>query len=161
MITEQEQDTIRLLSDTELYDQAMHFMHGMGRPLPAAQINGLLNIALNNSYDRLLEFIQHQYGRCTVESEVRDFYSRLEQQFRALEARALTIIKARAQPSREDLQMLKMLLAREFIQHVLAENGYKEARQDFPPPEHDQTRNQGTPHRNQRGPAPRQGGQKR
>jgi hypothetical protein len=51
MITEQEQDRIRLLSDTELYDQAEHFMRGMGRPLPASQINGLLNISLNNSYD--------------------------------------------------------------------------------------------------------------
>jgi hypothetical protein len=112
-------------------------------------------------YDRLTEFIQHQYERRTVERDVRDFYRRLEGQFKNLEARALSIIKARTQPpSREDLQMLKMLLAREFIQHVLAENGYKEAKQDFPQPEHGHTRNQGAPQRNQRGLAPQQRGQR-
>jgi hypothetical protein len=44
MITEQEQGKVRLLSDIELYTQAVEFMHGVARPLPQTQINGLLNV---------------------------------------------------------------------------------------------------------------------
>ncbi len=58
MITEQEQEKIRLLSDTELYPQAVEFMRGVARQLPQTQINGLLNVSLANTYDELEEFIR-------------------------------------------------------------------------------------------------------
>ncbi len=161
MITEQEQVKIRLLSDTELYPQAVQFMRGVARPLPPTQINGLLNVSLANTYDELGIFIDFQAKRTTWRREdvhIPDFYKRLAQKLKQLEAYALSIMKSRAgQPSREDMQTLKMLLAREFIQHLLAENAYMGATRAFQSPESDNTRNQGRPQGNYQGPAPRQG----
>ena len=161
MITEQEQEKIRLLSDIELYPQAIEFMHGVARQLPQTQINGLLNVSLANTYDQLEGFIEHQRTRTTWRREdihIPDFYKRLAQKLKQLETTALSIMKVRTgQPSREDVQTLKMLLAREFIQHVLAENAYMGATRAFQHADYDNTRNQGRPQGHNRGPAPRQG----
>jgi len=159
MITEQEQKKIRLLSDTELYSQAVEFMHGVARQLPPTQINGLLNVSLANTYEELEGFIEHQRTRTTWRREdthIPDFYKRFAQKLKQLEASALSIMKSReGQPSREDMQTLKMLLAREFIQHVLAENAYMGATRAFQSQDRDNTRNQGRPQGNYRGPQTR------
>ena len=159
MITEQEQEKIRLLSDIELYPQAVEFIHGVARQLPQTQINGLLNVSLANTYDELERFIERQRTRTTWRREdahIPDFYKRLSQKLKQLEAYALSIMKSRTgQPSREDMQTLKMLLAREFIQHVLAENVYMGATRAFQNPDRDNTRNQGRPQGNYRGQATR------
>lgn len=161
MITEQEQEKIRLLSDTELYQQAVEFMHGVARQLPQTQINGLLNVSLANTYDELERFIERQHTRTTWRREdahIPDFYKRLTQKLKQLEAYAQSIIKARVgQPSQKDMQTLKMLLAREFIQHVLAENAYMGATRAFQNPDRDKTRIQDRPQGTYRGPATRQG----
>jgi hypothetical protein len=161
MITEQEQEKIRLLSDTELYPQAVEFMHGVARQLPPTQINGLLNVSLANTYEELGSFIDYQGKRTTWRREdahIPDFYKRLAQKLKQLEAYAMTIMKSRSgQSSQEDMQTLKMLLAREFIQHVLAENAYMGAIRAFQNPDRDNTRNQGRPQGNYRGPATQQG----
>lgn len=164
MITEKQQAKIRLLSDTELYPQAVVFMRGIGRSLPSTQINGLLNVSLANTYDRLEEFIEHQSKRKTWRREdahIPDFYKRLANKLKQLETHALSIMKSIAEePSREDMQALKMLLAREFIQHLLAENGYMGVTKAVQDADRDNTRNQGRPqgdHRVNRGPSTRQG----
>lgn len=162
MITEQEQEKIRFLSDTELYPQAVEFMQGVARQLPPTQINGLLNVSLANTYDQLERFIEHQRTRTTwrrEDSHIPDFYKRLTQKLKQLEAYALSIIKLRKeQPSREDVQTLKMLLAREFIQHILAENAYMGATRVFQNVDRDNTRNQGRPRGNNQGAVTRQRG---
>jgi hypothetical protein len=161
MITEQEQEKIRLLSDTELYPQAVELMRGIANELPQRQTNGLLNVSLANTYGELERFIERQRTRTTWRREdvhIPDFYKRLALKLKDLEAHALSIMKSRTeQTSREDVQTLKMLLAREFIQHVLAENAYMGATRAFQNPERDNTRNQGRPQGNYRGPATRQG----
>lgn len=159
MITEQEQKKIRLLSDTELYPQAVEFMHGVARQLPQTQINGLLNVSLANSYHELEGFIEHQRTRTTWHREdthIPDFYKRLAQKLKQLESFALSLMKSReGQSSQEDLQTLKMLLAREFIQHVLAENAYMGATRAFQSKDRDHTRSQRRPQGNYRGPQTR------
>lgn len=157
MITEQEQKKIRLLSDSELYSQAVDLMHSVARQLPPTQINGLLNVSLANTYEQLEFFIERQRTRTTWRREdthIPDFYAKLAHKLKQLETYALPIMKLRAeQPSREDMQTLKMLLAREFIQHVLAENAYLGATRAFQTGARDTTRNQGRPQGNYRGPA--------
>ncbi len=164
MIDEKQQAKIRFLSDTELYPQAIEFMRGIGRPLPATQINGLLNVSLANTYDRLGEFIQRQGNRKTWRREdahIPDFYKRLPNKLKQIEAYVQFIMQLTVeQPSREDMQAVKMLLAREFIQHLLAENGYMGATRAFQDADRDNTRSQGRPlgdRRPNRGPLTRQG----
>lgn len=161
MITEQEQSQVRLLSDTELYQQAVQFMRGVARQLPPTQINGLLNVSLANTYDELKDFIKSQRQRTTWRREdahIPDFYRRLEVKLGELEKKATDIMKARAErPEQEDLNTLKMLLAREFIQHLLAENAYMGATRAFQNADRDTTGNQGRPQGDYRRPLPRQG----
>jgi len=156
MITEHEQMRIRLLSDLELYPQAVEFMSGIARQLPMAQMNGLLNVSLANTYKQLERFIDHQRTRTTWrrgDEHIPDFYARLARKLQHLEATAQLLAKERAeQPSREDMQILNMLLAREFIQHVLAENAYMGAIRAFQQTDRNNPRNQ----RNNQGPVRRQ-----
>ena len=128
MITAKEQERIYLLSDEELYEQAVQFMGSIGRTLPPTQVNGLLNVALDNTYDQLNQFLTGQYNRKTWPFDaqhVKEFYFKLPQQLKRIEAYIPSITRGRAgKLSREDEQTLKTLLAREFIQHLLAENAY-------------------------------------
>jgi hypothetical protein len=147
MITEQEQEKIRLLSDTELYPQAVELMRGIAHELPQKQINGLLTVSLANTYDQLQGFVDHQRDRKTWPSKERHipaFYRELGQKLKKIELYVPSIMKSRAGlPSRGDVQTLKMLLAREFIQHVLAENAYMGATRAFQNADRDTTKNQG------------------
>src|SRR5579875_3074027 len=128
LITAEQQAKIRLLSDYELYPQAVQFMRNIARPLPSTQINGLLNVSLGSTYDQLLLFVEHQRDRTTWrnnEQHIPMFYRGLRQKLQALEDYLPSLYKLRAEkPLPEEVQALKMALAREFIQHLLAENGY-------------------------------------
>ncbi|MGH2506496.1 MAG: hypothetical protein ACRDHZ_03635 [Ktedonobacteraceae bacterium] len=130
MIDEREQERIRLLSDTAFYPQAVEFMQKIGGVLPSSQINGLLNVTHANTYRELEDFIKHQYTRSTwgfKDQHIPDFYRKLESKLREFERLVTTVTKDRQEkPAHEEQQTIKMLLAREFIQHVLAENAYKD-----------------------------------
>jgi hypothetical protein len=156
MITEYEQRWVRLLSDTDLYPQAVAFMRGIGRPLPPTQINGLLNVSQRRVYVVLERFIERQKRRTTwppkEEQYIPEFYRRLTQKLKELEALAASILKARtSSASREDRQELNALLAREFIQHVLAENAYMQETRRWQPGESASTSNRDHVQRNNRG----------
>jgi hypothetical protein len=165
MITEKQQAKIRLLSDTELYPQAIMFMRSIGRPLPGAQLNGLLNVSLADTYGHLEQFIRNQSERKTWRREdthIPDFYKKLPNKLKQImDAYLSSIMQLAAEhPSQKDIQAVKMLLAREFIQHLLAENGYMGATRAVQDTERDNTRSQGRPlgdRRPDRGPFIRQG----
>lgn len=154
MISEQEQVQIRLLSDNELYSEAVKLMRSIGRPLPPTQINGLLNVSLANTYDQLKQFVEHQCARTTWAARDRhipDFYRKLTGQLTNLEKRVPSIIKLRQEkPSPEDVKAIQMALAHEFIQHLLAENAYRVAMKDFDTTngkqEHQHMKNQSKPY---------------
>lgn len=152
MISERELERIRLLSDAELYQQAVEFMQSIGGVLPSSQINGLLNVTHANTYQQLEAFIKHQYTRSTwraTERHIPEFYRKLESKLTSFERLIATITKDRpAKPPREEVQTLKMLLAREFIQHVLAENAYKDAQKqpERTTPQRPEARPQAKPH---------------
>lgn len=158
MITEKEQEKIQLLSDTDLYPEAVEFMRSIGRPIPSTQINGLLNVSLANTYDELNKFVEGQCKRTTWrrdQQHVPDFYRKLLQKLKKIES---SIIKIRQEkPSQEDAQALKMLLAREFIQHLLAENAYMGTIRAAQDTRATDNKNQGKPQGNYRGPSTRQG----
>jgi hypothetical protein len=111
-------------------------MRGIAKALPTTQINGLLNVSLANTYDQLKKFVQAQPKRTTwkeKEKHIPEFYRRLDQKFNELERHAHAILESRQEkgPSADE-EMIKMRLAREFIQHLLAENDYMGATNAFP-----------------------------
>ncbi len=127
---------IWLLSDTVLYPEAVAFMHKHvqeSEALPTSQMTGLFNAAASEQYPALYQFVTHQRDRNWPNSKmhIKKFYTALEETLTRLhrtrlrnEFHLLEDAPGRSvSETRQEMDELMALLAREFIQHVLAENG--------------------------------------
>jgi hypothetical protein len=136
---------IWLLSDTVLYTEAVAFMSKLVHeqhcnPLPSSQVNGLLSIAEASSYDELYRFVVHQRDRNWPYSkrDIKTFYTALEQVLWQMQRKRLReefrLLTSEGGQSigemRQEADALLALLAHEFIQHLVAENGVLAARAD-------------------------------
>jgi hypothetical protein len=129
---------IWLLSDTVLYPEAVSFIHKLVEeqecnPLPSSQVSGLLSIAESTKYDELYRFVLHQRDRDWPPSrrDIKTFYTALEEVLSLMRRKRLKdefhlVADAQGQSvheMRQESDALMALLAREFIQHLMAENG--------------------------------------
>lgn len=129
---------IWLLSDTVLYPEAVSFIHKLVEdqecnPLPASQISGLLSIAESSKYDELYRFVAHQRDRDwpPLRRDIKIFYTALEEVLSLMRRKRLKdefhlVADTQGQSTqemRQESDALMALLAREFIQHLTAENG--------------------------------------
>lgn len=133
---------IALLSDTVLYHEAIAFIRKLVKeqecdPLPTSQVNGLLSIAESSSYDELYRFVVHQRDRNWPPSkrDIKTFYTALEQELslmyrKRLKDEFLLLTQQNAQEIRKEANDIMALLAREYIQHLVAENGVLQAEVD-------------------------------
>lgn len=149
--TSKQLENIWLLSDTVLYPEATAFMHRLLReqgckPLPTRQVAGLLSIAESNQYNELHDFVVHQRGRNWQEGQrdIPTFYQALEEKLTNIQQRLrgdFHLLPGGNKPGRlmtEEEVALMAVLAREFIQHLMAENGrlaaQNEGERRQPPP---------------------------
>jgi hypothetical protein len=138
MLSAAQMQKIWLLSDTVLYTEAVAFMRKLVReqdcyPLPASQVAGLLNMAGSAKYDELRRFVVHQRDRDWPPSkrDIKTFYSALEETLSLMQRKRLkdefhllTSEQGRAvNEMRQEVDELMAEVAREFIQHLAAENG--------------------------------------
>lgn len=134
---------VLLLSDTVFYPEAVAFMQSFVKgdfcqPLPTSQTAGLLNIAEALKYDELRRFVVHQGSRDWPPSKryIKTFYMALEEQLTSLRNRLvrdefhlLTDGQGhRIVATSQDADLLMARLAREYIQHLVAENGLLDAK---------------------------------
>jgi hypothetical protein len=117
------------LSDEVLYPEAVAFLHRLINEqgcstLPASQVMGLLNIAKTPVYSELDRFIRHQQERNWPESkkDIKIFYAELEKWLTAFRNKRLRET-FHLERGGQEADELMVLLAREFIQHLVAENG--------------------------------------
>jgi hypothetical protein len=144
MLSAAQLQKIWLLSDTVLYAGAVSFMRKLVReqecnPLPASQVAGLLSIAGSSKYDELYRFMVHQRDRNWPPSrrDIKTFYTALEEVLSVIQKKRLkdefhlvTDERGRSVSDiRRESNELMALLAREFIQHLVAENGVLAAEQ--------------------------------
>lgn len=131
MPSPEQQQTLYDLSDDELYSGSVKFLHRLVDeeeclPLPASQVAGLLNIANASSYTELERFIRHQLGRNWSESkkDIQIFYTELDKEFTQMKKTLLPRfhLEQEGKNAREVNDELMALLARDFIQHLIAEN---------------------------------------
>ena len=135
MLSIAQEKKISLLSDTTLYPEAVAFLRRLinelhSSPLPTAQIMGLLNIAHSSSYGQLREYVMHQRDRNWPEwkPNTKVFYTELEklltqiQRKRLVEEFGLVTPGQNTQQVNQEMNELMAALAREFIQHLVAEN---------------------------------------
>jgi hypothetical protein len=131
-LTNAQRRKIWLVSDTVLYSEAKTFMDELSeqegwKPLPQRQTQGLLNITRSARSDHLFLYIKNQIARHVH----KDFYEKLEQKLLLIQRRRLQeeFQLSVPQPTKQDetaeKKALMLLLAREFIQHLAAENGIR------------------------------------
>ena len=138
MLSNAQLQKIYLLSDTVLYPEAVSFMQKLVRgqgcnPLPTSQVAGLLNIAEAVKYDELHRFVLHQRDRNWPPSrrDIKTFYTALEEVLLLMQRKRLKDefhlmpdMQGRSLSEvRQEVDELLGRLAREFIQHLVAENG--------------------------------------
>lgn len=138
ILTQAQLEKIWLLSDTVLYDEAVFFIRKLVRekgcnPLPNSQVSGLFSITESGKYAELRRFVEHQRDRNWPPSrrDIKTFYTALEEVFSLMQRkrlrddfRLLTDAQGRStEDIRQEVDALMALLTREFIQHLLAENG--------------------------------------
>ncbi len=136
---------IWLLSDIVLYPEAVSFMRKLVQdqecdPLPTSQVAGLLNVAESAQYDELYRFVVHQRDRNWPPSkrDIKTFYTALEEVLSLMQRKRLKdefhlLVDERGRSVsdiRQETAALMALLAREYIQHLLAENGALAAKLD-------------------------------
>ncbi len=132
----EQRQKILLLSDTVLYPEAVAFVRKLVQeedrsPLPTSQVMGLLNIALASKYSELYQFVVHQRDRnwSGSKSDIKELYIALEKfltqmkQKRIKDEFQLLRSGLTNRETSEEADELMVLLAREFIQHLVAENG--------------------------------------
>ena len=138
MLSQKHLQKIELLSDTVLYPEAVAFVRRMigkerSNPLPATQVNGLLNIALTLNFDKVRDFAEHQRDRNWPSSkrDIQTYYTHLAKELSRLEQLlseySLTKDEHGRPVSSEDEREMLGRLTREYVQHLLAENMLIEA----------------------------------
>jgi hypothetical protein len=141
MISTAQLEKIYYLSDMVLYKEAVGLMRsqkdrdGQPQPLPTSQVKGLWNIANSSTYSMLVEFILHQKLRDWQPSKrfLATFYAELERIFNQMRTQRLRTEfrllneRDRSQSISEQADEIMILLAREFIQHLVTENLLVEA----------------------------------
>lgn len=138
MLSNAQLQKIYLLSDTVLYAEAVSFIRRLVReqgcnPLPTSQVAGLLNIAEAFKYDELHRFVLHQRDRNWPPSrrDIKTFYTALEEVLSLMQRKRLKDefhlmpdMQGRSLSDvRQEVDELLGRLAREYIQHLVAENG--------------------------------------
>jgi hypothetical protein len=135
VLSERQLQQIWQISDTVLYTEASAFLHQFirdkeGRPLPATQMNGLLNIAKSAQYSELEHFIKHQRDRNWLSSKlyIKTFYTELERVFtlmrnkRIREEFHLLSSDLTIREMQQQANEVMAYLTYDFIQHLEAEN---------------------------------------
>ncbi len=135
MISPDKMQKLWNLSDTVIYQEAVtfirRFVNEQGyNPLPTSQIQGLLIKARSNSYSQLNDFIDHQSQRDwpPKQRNVKQFYIELGKFFKELGAKRvrqqfhLLEDDLKPQALQQQFDKIMLLIAHEFIQHLIAEN---------------------------------------
>lgn len=136
MPTPEQLQKLWTVSDSVLYPEAVAFIQRLVReegcmPLPASQVAGLHAISNSASYADLSRFIRHQRDRNWPESkkDIQTFYTELEKYLTGIRNKRLRDEFHLVQPqetvkgTQQEIDDMIILLARDFIQHIIAENG--------------------------------------
>ena len=131
MTTEQLQK-ICLLSDSELYEDAVKFVEPhRGAKVSKSQLSGLQNAIGAGDSNEIFRYINNRLDRSTTRAQLKKFYEELRDYLQRLPRRfqeAGLVVKpenmTRAQ-SRQVNEDITYLLAKEYIQHLVAEYDYQ------------------------------------
>lgn len=127
-LTEKQQVRLRIMSDDQLLDQAVQFIQ-TNKTLPNAQISGLENITETaKKFSDIIGFVRHQADKDN--KKISEFYralkTKLEDLWKQIEKdRDFVPENLTSTQLAEYKEFFGLLIAREFIHHLSAENRYR------------------------------------
>ena len=138
--TEQAQK-ICLLSDGELYKNAVDFVetHYSPKKVSKAQLSGLQNAVGASDLHEIFRYIENRLARNTTPEDLKNFYQALKDSLNSLCSKveeAQFVVKPEKTTRAEERQVNKeidryaYLLAKEYIQHLIAEYNYQRTLSD-------------------------------
>ncbi len=131
-VTIDQAQKIRLLSDGKLYDKAVDFVQThLGVKVSKTQLSGLLNAVRSGDWSEIFRYIDNRINRKTTSDELKEFYQSLKNYLNQKlynQIEELLTINLNHLNRNERTQAKKQyahFLAKEFIQHLVAEYNYQ------------------------------------
>ncbi len=138
--TEQVQK-ICLLSDGELYENAVDFVktHYSPKKVSKAQLNGLQNAVGAGEWHEIFNYINNRLDRDTTPEDLKSFYGALKDSLNSLHSKVQEVqfvvrpeemTRTQGKQLNQEIERYAYLLAKEYIQHVIAEYNYQRTLSD-------------------------------
>ena len=124
---------IRLLSDGKLYDKAVNFVvehpDYIHSKVSKAQLSGLQNAVRAGDWAEIEDYIKNRLNRNTTPDDLKKFYQDLKDYLDELYGQVEKLFEIDEGLNRTQKTQVKRryayLLAKEFIQHLVAETNYQ------------------------------------
>ena len=141
MVTTEQVHKICLLSDGELYENAVNFVETYYSPkkVSKAQLSGLQNAVGAGDWNEFFRYINNRLDRSTTAEDLKNFYQALKDSLNSLRSKveeAEFVVKpekttrAEAGKIKKEIDQYAYLLGKEYIQHIVAEYNYKRTLSD-------------------------------
>lgn len=134
-VTIEQARKIRLLSDGELYDKAVDFVQThRSVKVSNTQLSGLQNAVRSGDWSEIFRYIDNRINRKTTSEDLKEFYQKLKNYLNTLPervektqlvVRSKKMTRTQRKQVREKIDRYAYLLAKEFIQHLVAEYNYQ------------------------------------
>lgn len=134
-MTTEQLHKICLISDSELYENAVNFVElHRGAKVSKTQLSGLQNAIGAGNSNEIFRYINNQLGRSTTGAQLKNFYEELRDYLQRLPGKVqeagLVVIpenmtRAQSRKVNEEINRYAYLLATEYIQHLVAEYDYQ------------------------------------
>ena len=140
-VTTEQVQKICLLSDGELYKNAVDFVKTYYSPkkVSKAQLSGLQNAVGASDLHEIFRYIDNRLARNTTPEDLKSFYGALKDSLNSLRSKVQEVqfvVKPEETTRTQDREVNKeidryaYLLAKEYIQHLIAEYNYQRTLSD-------------------------------
>ena len=140
-VTTEQVQKICLLSDGELYKNAVDFVKTYYSPkkVSKAQLSGLQNAVGASDLHEIFRYINNRLARNTTPEDLKSFYGALKDSLNSLRSKVQEVqfvVKPEKTTRTQDREVKKeidqyaYLLAKEYIQHLIAEYNYQRTLSD-------------------------------
>ena len=135
-VTTEHVQKICLLSDGELYENAVNFAktHYSPKKVSKSQLNGLQNAVGAGDWNEIFRYIDNRLARDTTATDLKNFYQALRDDLNSLRNKVQEVqfvvkpeetTRAQERQVNKEIDRYAYLLGKEYIQHVIAEYNYQ------------------------------------
>ena len=140
-VTTEQSQKIRLLSDGELYENVADFVttHYSPKRVSKAQLSGLQNVVGAGDLNEIFRYINNRLERSTTAEDLKNFYQALKEYLNSLRSNVQEMgfvvkpedaTRAQERQVNKEIDQYAYLLAKEYIQHIVAEYNYRRTLSD-------------------------------